>query len=223
MRNLGIVFGVVLACGARPTAAQTTINTFPDTNNVIAAVGESASQTCMGQTFTAGDTPVLRRFRFQIGQEPGFRGTARLRAHLAQWNSRGWVTGPLLYSSDSFTPTSGLPLTTYTFETGNLLLIPGVQYVAFVSALGLEDGVQDGARMGCVTDSDPYPEGHLVTSQSTDLGSLSNPWGSRRDIDLVFSAEFFPEGATAVPEPGALALFLPALGVVAVLRRRRID
>jgi hypothetical protein len=155
----------------------------------IAAFGESNTAT-YGQTFTAPETSSpLTEFTFYLDDyNPDVIDFA---AYVMAWDGTK-ATGPVLYSSamQSTTGTSGFD--TLTFNTGELILTPGQQYVAFLSASNFFDGVSGTGQMGYIS-NDVYNAGMFVyLNNGSDFNSLTTTswdtsWGGG---DLAFKASF---------------------------------
>lgn len=195
-----------LGSGARPASAQT----VQDSVNADKAPA-GASQWGLpevGWFYTPTTSYTLKGIdsRFGSGEVPSQNVTLEVRS------AGGDTIGGVL-RSQSFTVVN-----TYGIFQGatfsDLPLVAGTQYfigfrnllnvgVNFTSAAG---AVSLGPLRYGLTDSGSYASGQISTAPSQAI--------------LRFHGD--PTGdAAAVPEPGALALFLPALGVMALLWRRR--
>lgn len=209
--------------GARPAEAQT-IDTGPWGGGMIGSFGEPDTAT-YGQTFTATSTEaILDRFRFSLASAAG-PDAVEFKGYVMEWTGTR-ATGPILYQSALQSLSPGSSMTPFQFETGGIGLVPGKQYVAFLSASTLFDGQQGLANMASVP-SHTYTGGNFVFSNNgSNFAALTtSTWsetGAGNWGDALFRAEFRGEGdASAVPEPSSALLFLPALAIVGVIRRRR--
>lgn len=155
----------------------------------------------------------------------------------------GWdgtkATGPILYQS---TPRPVSPTTStiapnfgeFTFNTGEISLAPGSQYVAFISVANLVKPPFGTTSVGQLN-GNPYPGGDLVLLQYQSLNDVasvnpvvlttSTPWQrhvTRGGIfdDAAFKASFVSQNET-IPEPTSIwgLLGVGFLGVVAKLKK----
>lgn len=209
---------------------QTTIDTYPAwvaANMTGAAPFGEPNTATMGQTFTApaGDV-FLNSFSFwlQDSTQPGNPNPVDFAAYVMGWNGTR-ATGSILYQSAAQVTTNNGGaggFAQFTFSTGGILLTPGTQYVAFLSASNFFDGDQNGVTMGWVGDGTAYPGGDFVfANNGGDFGSLStdpSAWDGSRIGDAAFQASFGPE---VVPEPATwIAAALALVGVIYSQRRR---
>lgn len=225
MRKQTLVLGVVLTIGLlgglRPAAAQTTLTTLPAWNGTdnVSPFGEPHNTT-FGQTFTAPSESTLNNFTFYM--RPASGGSVNFKAYVMAWDGAK-ASGPILYESGVYSSTLTPGFTPYTINTGGVSLSTGSRYVAFFSASGLLQGSTNTTSWGLPT-SNPYADGEFVfINNGNDFGALSSSnWNQFFSAyDLAFEMNFSSGSPSAVPEPSAALLFLPALGVMAFLKRRQ--
>jgi len=189
---------------APQSQALTYIDTTPSWNgsSTISPIGEPNTAT-YGQTFTVPITDnILNSFSFILGPD-FYGGTAPMTfaGYVAQWDGSK-ATGPILYTSGTQTYT-GPGFTNYSFNTDNLSLTAGQQYVAFLSASNFFDGNTHLTYMAG-TFSNPYSGGDFVYyNNGRDFSALTaNSWTSTGGGfgDAVFTATFnVPAASTPVP------------------------
>ena len=111
--------------------ADTSINNFTGYNNGWAPFGGDARSTqTYGEIFTApADISFLTSFSFYMG-DPVYPGNIITGAYIATWT--GTHAGTLLYDSGQFNY-DNVGNEELTFNTGNLFVNPGQQYVMFLS------------------------------------------------------------------------------------------
>ena len=220
---------------AAPALAQDIDTTQPFTVD-IEGFGPGVSQ-AYGQTFTVGTEAYLNSFSLYLDgglNGAGGRGTGSpfdYKGYIYAWDGAK-ATGPALYASGvkRFAGTTrGMP-EEERFETGDLLLTSGRQYVAFLST-GEFPGQPftfTGMPVAGASVSPPYPGGAFVADNHTAFADLTTKtWDLSTGIlgDAWFKADFSatatpPSGA--VPEPATWAVMVGGLGLVgAALRRRR--
>jgi hypothetical protein len=210
-----------------PARADGIAAIFTDSFNV--GIGERPDEPevaeTLGQTFTIPTLSALESFSFFFTTNDDAPGPRQLKTYVAAWDGMK-ATGPILFQSPVFLVSSAGYLT---FDTADLLLTPG-QYVAFASAAGLFDGVNDMAVMRLVIREDgmggfldPLPGGDAWYQQSdNDFSRITTQnWlrnGQDPDtVDWDFQACIRP-----VPEPTSWVLCASgALGLLGRLRRRR--
>ena len=113
--------------------------------------------------------------------------------------------------------TTALTAVPVTFDTGGIALTPGQSYVAFLSASGLFDGLDDTTSL--FLQADTYAGGgHFALGNGNDFSSLfTTPWHGLNPRDVAFTARLAP-----IPEPGTLVLFgMGIAGGFAARRKRR--
>lgn len=189
---------LTLTClaGANPAAAQT-VDQSQTTANIVALINGARAQTF---------TPTLNSLNFvdlyiadMLEDTLGAGFLVRIRG--------GSPDGAVLGTSNPRSLPSGYGFdggveTRFTFPD-SVSLTPGSTHALEVIQV---NGGDFGLGYGL---ADPYAGGEAY-SGGTAQGHL----------DMWFREGVLSE-RSAVPEPGALALFLPALGVVGLLRRRR--
>ena len=140
------------------------------------------------------------------------------------WNGTSATGGPLFASGSTvYTPDQN-NYQTFAFDTGNLALTPGQQYVMFFSVSAIYDPLGGGSTaVGLVLSDEPgsdYTGGHFVflnnggdTSQWTSLD-----WSNFGSEDLAFTVN---ANEAPVPEPASLMLLGSGLlGIAGGLRKR---
>jgi hypothetical protein len=117
-------------------------------------------------------------------------------------------------------PTTATQYVTFTFDTDDLVLTPGQQYVLFVSASNFFDGQAGSGVVGYTLNGNGYAGGSFVFAENLDnFGNLTtNAWVTGDPGDLAFTATLSP-----TPAPAGAVLFglgLVSLGGARALRRR---
>jgi hypothetical protein len=216
---------VSTACAGGAVFVET-ISQAPSPPGQIWGLGEGATET-MGQTFTVpAGNPKLMVFSFVLADEAnqlysayGYGGTSVIDFGVMAWDGAK-ATGPVLFQSGPTTITTGqYSPALYNFNINGLLLVPGQQYVAFVTTSTRSDGVNDFATMAYVGDGSTYAGGDWVSldDNGNTAAWTTTAWMKTVEgypTDAVFRATFLP-----VPEP-ATGLLLATLPLM-LLRRRR--
>ena len=190
------------------------------------AFGEPNAAT-MGQTFVAPANALqLDRFTFFLayGGDAAVRnppaGPARFAGYVTAWDGSK-ASGPLLFASGETQLTTPIEtpntFTPVSFETGGIALTPGRSYIAFLSASGFFDGLED--NTGSAFEGDTYAGGITVSlPNGNDFSQVfTSAWlTGLAPGDRGFVAEFSP-----VPEPSTIMLVGTALAAVARRRKRK--
>ncbi len=185
------------------------------------SVGEAIS-TSYGQTFQTPDSVNTQLDSFSFWVQSVYLAPSHLKGYVAEWNGSG-IAGSVLFTSAELAVSSPTA-TELLVATGGLSLAAGKQYVFFLSASGLFDGIPDGVQMGF--GSLPYANGSFVYDNS--FGAFPGPsWSgcpsSFDCIDVAFTLQFSEANSTTIPEPSPLHLIALALlgaGVASRLRSK---
>jgi len=163
----------------------------------------------LGETVTVpSGYPVLNSFSIYATSEYG--GEAGLNAQVYEWsNATQSPVGSALFSSTAptiYTPGTEDPLLLLTWDTGGIVFNPADPYLLEFTG-DYSQGETDIAGIGSLFSG--YSGGVEVDM----AGGSYYPQTSPHIANLDFSADF-----SAVPEPGASALLIGALGVIAFWR-----
>ena len=188
-----------------------------------------------GQSFTVvGPFTDLTSFGFYFANAGGFP-TQQYRAYLAQFTDPGTglghTVGPLLWQSSVFNGVAATTPTLVTFTTPGIFLTAGQTYIAMLSAAGFypTDGSSPLGALSEAAGGDTYAGGqaYLMTDPLDDPSVVTTgTWrhltvdGYLPGYDYAFQATLLPAVVTT-PEPSTLAMTLPALGFMAIIRRWR--
>jgi hypothetical protein len=196
----------------------TILDTQPGWNGTSIAVlpfGEPNTAT-LGQTFTVGADNILQEFNFWHGFKSlgGPPLSLDFAGYVMAWDGAK-ATGTILYGSSMQTIT-GTGTQRFTFDTGNLPLVSGEEYVAFLSASNFFDGSAAQTEIGGMPQSDTYAGGKYVFQNNGSDTSFwtTQSWGSLGGNDVAFVANF------VVPEPASLVMLGLGLAAVGAQRRR---
>lgn len=223
-------FCLALAAACPATAAPISISTIPswDGSNSFGDFGASGFSAWAQEIKAPAAAAKLVDFTFIVSDALQGGGTTpvpvEFTAHVAQYNPFTFtLTGPLLYSSASYTVpvTPGLAFSSFTF-TPDIPVVGNASYLLFLFATNytLQQPNDSRLRMAYVP-GNVYPDGLQRIHQpfDGDLNSLfTGGWGTPGG-DLAFSATFDDTAPTAVDEPGMLGLM--CLGGVALAFARR--
>lgn len=221
---------VIAAVGlaALPALASAQVINLTQNDSPISPFGNTNTAT-YGQTFTTeGGFNTLNTFSFWLSATDSYNAEGLLfKAYVMQWDAAsGHATGPVLYSSALYAG-SALASQRYDFNTGNLLLTGGAQYVAFLSASGFFASMPpDGALVSMEgTLSGSYTGGQFVYSNNGDDFSIltTQEWdlsGNAEFFQTRFYAEFSGDVAV-VPEPSTVLLMFSGLSAVLLVARKR--
>jgi hypothetical protein len=204
---LGVVSALgLLARAAQPLQAAVILDDTAGWNhfNGIELFGNGNYVTpSFGQSFTApAGVNALTSFTFWLDDELN-ASPVHFAAYLVQWNGSAG-TGPLLYSSPVQITTDnhgGHGMETFQFSFPPVNVLPGSQYMAFLSTLGVSQGLTGAAYTGNVG-GDVLPGGRAYVNYilTTVADSVGSGWAFLQpSVDVAFRAEF-----VLVPEPTAL-------------------
>lgn len=213
-----VAFLAVLLLGAIPGRAQSVIETITGwngTSDVFTFTDSSSTTQTYGQTITIPAVQnVLTSFTFEIK----LPASVTFAGYVYAWDGAE-ATGPALYTSAPTNTIGSGNFEAITFNTGNLTLQSGSQYVLFASSTGLTSSAPGSGSFG-FNGSNPYANGLFVfTNETTSASWTTTPWTQNWNgtgSDLAFRV-------TLVPEPSTFLLLGGGLGALALLgwRRRR--
>ena len=156
-----VALALVLTASAAWAAGGTVIETVSAWNGSdgVEPFGEPAIAT-FGQTFIAPADNMMTSFTYFIDDfvNPDH---VDFEAYVMAWGPDLFrATGPILWSDGPFTTTNNNGNGSYeqfTFDTKNLVLTAGAQYVAFLTASNLFDGLTGTSNWGAVfSEEGPY-------------------------------------------------------------------
>lgn len=251
MRRLGIVLGVLvagLACVARPAAAQTQVYTNDFSNGIEGTTGGGVTGAWTvnphRSDFRTFSPNGGNGFLGELENETAVLDLANLPPHqkvrlsfhlyiIKSWGGNNTGAGPDYWS---LRVKNGDTLLDETFSNGSNGGDPD-EYLQSFGGQGVVGGPFDpltgalasgnlgyshpASPVGDSTYSLTFEIPHTASTLGFEFagrnlqGAGDETWGLDNVTVEVLNSP------TAVPEPGALALFLPTLGMVAILRRHR--
>lgn len=201
MARASLVKAVLLATASSvalsSVAIAEDINTMPFWNGTtfISSWGVPNTAT-YGQTITPNNTQRnLRSFTFNLALQSGV--APQFQAFVYAWDGTR-ALGPALFSSAIMTaPTTATPSTysmvTISTGTSGVVLVPGTQYVLFLTTSTVSGQANGTYRYGALTNNTTYPGGEFVFfNNGTDFAQLLSANWSRIAEDLAFIALFSP-------------------------------
>ena len=217
---------------AAPPYSTNYSNTASWSGSAFESFGVSGSGSeVLGQTFTAPAGVSANINSFSVYCTPGVSsgyGTIYLSGEIFAWNGGTAIGGPV-YSGETTansTKSGNGTYQTLTFNTGNLVLTPGSEYIALLTTLNsisLADNGNNYPQLWFASESSSglsYGGGSLEYQNTTYYGALNNYTyvaGSASYSILDWNANFTV--TAPVPEPATLAL--GGLGVLALGWARR--
>ncbi len=200
---------------ARPAAAQTVLitNLYHD----LYALNEISSSNVIGQAFiTDGVARNLHSFDAPLDFHDGAL-PSQVTATLYSVDSEGFINSAL----KTLRPASSLGGNLYRFAGDSFNLSPSTKYFMVLGMTGTGY-----AHWEFTYSHEKQGPGSLALSGFKAMAFSTDSGGTWRHTSASNGVHQFQVNVNdvpteAVPEPGALLLFLPALGAVALLRRRR--
>ena len=222
MKRLSVLIPSVLLAVSTPAWADidTTGGTTPSSTGIFPfGAGDTATY---GQTFTAGASDnFLQSFSLYLGDRYDGSGDLSFKGYIAGWD--GTKATSILYSSDIRAQGDG-GLAEFVFNTSNLAISAGAQYIAFLSISDL--AAQPLSRFYMPTVAANYAGGSFAYfNNGTNFAALTQTdWdgASGFGLDVAFKADLseFAVG-NAVPEPATWAMMIVGFGAVGASMRRR--
>jgi hypothetical protein len=210
---------------AAPALADTVIDTTQTYGGDLQPFGEPDTAT-YGQTFLVGADNVLNNFSLFLDGPAA--SPLSFKAYLFAWDGSK-ASGPALYTS-GIRQFGGSPFDNpaeFTFSTGNLQLLSGQRYVAFVSTSEVQDGNEISVFMPTSgDDGNLIPGGGLVYyNNGADFAALTtNTWDYTGGSfgDFWFKATLSAGTSSDVPETASWAMMVAGFGMAgAALRSQR--
>jgi len=205
MKRFSVLFisAALLVWAPAAQAAPTVIDLRNDAvTTVISSFGAPNTAT-YGQLVTApAGAAQITNFGFRV---EGIPATAIFNGEMYAWDGEK-ATGPALYESP-FQQTTGTQLQDVTFETGGTPVVPGTQYVLFMSISKIFEGnVNFASKFRALPKAESeaiYPAGKFVfINNGTDEGKWTTQKWSSIEEDLQFTARFISRQPLTVTKSG---------------------
>ena len=217
---------VALLVGAPALGHAQTISNLGSFNAAqsIEPFGAPATAT-YGQTFTA---PAAYLYDFSFWLRNYDNGGALLfNAYIGLWNGNNVVGSPL-WSGGPFAGTNSATPLQYQFNTGGIAVVPGQQYLAFLNASAFivaNPNALDFLRFSTAPAAS-LAGGFEYLNNNSNFAAINSPsgWNTGGDFgkDLIFVANFSPNGPSLIPEPATMTLMATGLvGLMAARRRKK--
>lgn len=208
------VGGMLALMSAEAEAASTVIDTTSTSSAQQLGFGGSGGSS-VGQSFIAPADPVLHHITLHLNEEGPPIQTVVYEVAVMGWAGDRAV-GNVLFRS-GVASTNGLgSIDIVSIDTGGIVLIPGEDYIVFVTTLGGSYSAENTLHT-FETDTNVYPGGNLFfhpgPSDEPFESVTHYAWFGWEESELATILEFEP-----IPEPTTAAL-LAVIGL-ALLRRR---